>query len=204
MIKTFLAMMVFASTCVSGCGCAALLRHGENVSYLFWNNSDGDIENVVVVGIFEDKSTKYYASVSEAVRRYARSGKPIHGFVWGHRITADTGYKVPKELGVSWHKLPSAGGKPYTPEVMGPYRVAVRSRIPEEALRLARSDAYNLGINLAVGNELVRLCWVVATYESDYRGRTTLMAGGQCNPEEIAWRDGIDWRKPGVWFPEKQ
>lgn len=204
MIKKWMAMMVFGSTCLSGCSSAGLFRQGVNVSYLFWNNSDGDIENVVAVGIFEDKNIKYYASISEAVRRYAQLGQPIHGYVWGHQITADTGYKVPKEVGVSWRKLPSAGGKPYTAELMGPYRVVVRSRIPEEALRLARSDAYNLGINFSVGKEPVLLCWVVATYESDYRGRTTTMAGGQCNPEKVAWREGIDWHKPGVWFPEKQ
>ncbi len=118
-------------------------------------------------------------------------------------MMADTGHRVPEEMEVSWRKMPPAGGKPYTGEPMGPYRVKVRSRIPQEVLELARRDGYSLGVKLSVGKAPVLLCWGVVGDKSDKRGRSTIIAGGQCNPDDVAWRSDIDWRKPGVWFPEK-
>lgn len=119
-------------------------------------------------------------------------------------MMSDTGHKVPEEMLVSWRKMPPPGGKPYTGAPSGPYRIKVRAIIPEEALRLASRDEHSLGISPSVGKEPVLLCWVLAnTSKSDYRGRSIIMAGGQCEPEDVAWRKDIDWHQPGHWFPEK-
>lgn len=117
-------------------------------------------------------------------------------------MMADTGHKVPEEVEVSWRKMPPPSDNPYVGEQIGPFRIKVRSRIPEEALKLARREGYSIGIRFSVGKEPVMLCWGAVAPESDFRGRSTIMAGGQCSPEDVAWRKDIDWRKPGVWFPE--
>ncbi len=115
---------------------------------------------------------------------------------------ADTGHKVPEEAEIHWRKMPPSGGQPYTGETVGPFRVKVRSRIPEEALKLARRKGYSIGIEFSVGKEPVMLCWGIVTKNSA-KLLGAIMAGGQCNPEDVAWRKDIDWRNPGVWFPEK-
>ncbi len=204
MIKKWGGIMGFSLVCLSGCVSAGLFSQGENAGYSFWNNSDETLEAVKIVGIYLDSKRELTgASRSEPVRRYVPLGQPILGFGGGARYFSDTGHKIPEEMEITWRKMPPPGGQPYTGELMGPYRVLVRSRIPQEALQLARRDGYNLGIQFSVGKQPVLLCWGIATREGDYRGRSTIMSGGQCSPEDVAWRKDIDWRNPGVWFPEK-
>lgn len=199
MTKTWTAIMMFGSVCLSGCVSAGMFSQGENASYSFWNNSEEEIESLEIVGIYQDKK-KYLISSS----RVKAANWQTRWFVGGNQYMSDTGHKIPEEMEINWRKMPPVGGKPYTGELMGPYRVLVRSRIPEEALKLARREGYSIGIEFSVGKQPVLLCWgVVTTRESDYRGRSTIMSGGQCNPEDVAWRKDIDRRKPGVWFPEK-
>lgn len=203
MIKKWVAIMVFVSAWLSGCVSAGLFSQGENAGYSFWNNSDEEVEAVKIVGIYPDyKKELSGASRSEPVRRYVSLGQPILGFVGGDQYFSDTGHKIPEEMEVTWRKMPPPGAKPYTGELMGPYQVLVRSRIPQEALKLARRDGYNLGIQFSVGKQPTLFCWGIATKKgASLLG--TIMAGGQCNPEDVAWRKDIDWRNPGVWFPEK-
>lgn len=206
MIKQWVAIMVFGSAWLSGCVSAGLFSQGENAVYAFWNNSDEEIEKAGTVGIYQDGKIKYLDSQSSSkpLRRYVPPGQPIHGFGGGHQMLADTGHKVPEEMEVKWRKLPAPGAKPYTGERMGPFRIKVRSRIPQQALQLARRDGYSLAIYPSAGKEPILLCWALADTgaKSDHRGLRIIMAGGQCKPEDVAWRSDIDWRKPGVWFPE--
>ncbi len=114
---------------------------------------------------------------------------------------SDTGHKVPEEVEVSWRKMPREGQAIYKGDPVGSYRIKVRSHIPQQALKLARRDGYSLGLEFSVGKEPVLLCWGVVTK----KGASLLgaiMAGGQCGPEDVAWRSDIDWRKLRVWFPE--
>ncbi|MEW6416082.1 MAG: hypothetical protein AB1482_12615 [Pseudomonadota bacterium] len=197
MIKKWMAVMVFGSTCLSGCVSAGLFSRGENASYSFWNNASEDIESVEIVGLYQDHK-KYLISAA----RVMPARHNIRAFYGGYQYMSDTGHKVPEQVEVSWRKMPPVGGKPYTGELMGPYRVVVRSRIPEEALKLARRGDYSIGIEFSVGKEPVMLCWGVVTKEGGSL-LGTIVSGGQCSPEDVAWRKDIDWRKPGVWFPEK-
>lgn len=207
MIKRWVVIMIFGSVWISGCVSAGLFSRGENAVYSFWNNSDEVIEKVETVGIYQEGKIKYLdsASSSEPLRRYVPPGQPIHGFGGGHQMMADTGHKVPEEMEVRWRKMSAPGAKPYTGERMGPFRIIVRSRIPQQALQLAGRDGYSLAIYPSAGKEPILLCWALADTgtKSDYRGGRIIMAGGQCNPEDVAWRSDIDWRKPGTWFPEK-
>ncbi len=200
MIKKWIAIMVFGSTCLSGCVSAGPFSQGEIVGYSAWNNSYEEVQNIDIVGIYSERKQL----ILSFLRGEPYPGRRIQGFVGNVQYMSDTGHKVPEEVEVSWRKMPPPGGQPYTGERMGPYRVVVRSRIPEQALRMARRDGYSLGINFSVGKQPVLLCWGIATQESDYRGRSTIMSGGQCNPEDVAWRKDTDWHKLGVWFPEKQ
>lgn len=197
MIKKWVIMVALGLAWLSGCVSAGLLSQSENAGYSFWNNSDEDIEAVKIVGIYpEYKSELIGASQAKAAHWSTR------WFVGGNQYRADTGHKIPEEMEISWRKIPPPNGQPYTGELVGPYRVLVRSRIPREALQLARRDGYSLGLEFSVGKQPVLLCWGVATKKgSSLVG--TIMSGGQCNPEDVAWRKDIDWRKPGVWFPEK-
>jgi len=204
MIKKWMAVMVFGSTCLSGCVSAGLFSHGENASYSFWNNSDEVVGNIVTVGIYADNKKRYFdsASRSEPVRRHVQFGQPIHGFIGGHQMMADTGHKVPEDVEVSWRKMLPPSDNPYIGEQIGPFRVKVRSRIPQEVLQMARQDGYSLGIKISIGKEPILLCWGIVT-KNGAKLLGTIMAGGQCSPEDVAWRKDIDWRNPGVWFPEK-
>ncbi len=200
MLKKWMVIMVLGSTCLSECVFAGLFSQGETVGYSAWNNSDEKVQNIEIVGIYPERKQL----ILSFLRGEPYPGRRIQGFVGNVQYMSGTGHKVPDEVEVSWRKLPPPGGEPYTGEAVGPIRVKVRSRIPEEALKLARRDGYSLGINFSVGKEPVLLCWgVVTVHESDYRGHSTIMSGGQCSPEDVAWRKDIDWRKPGVWFPEK-
>lgn len=189
--------MAFGLASLSGCVSAGLFGQGENAGYSFWNNSDEDIEAVKIVGIYpEYKSELVGASQAKAANWSTR------WFVGGNQYRADTGHKIPEEMEISWRKMPAVGGKPYTGDLMGPYRVQVRSRIPKEALQLARRDGYSLGLEFSVGKQPVLFCWGVVTK----RGANLLgaiMSGGQCNPQDVAWRKDVNWHQPGRWFPEK-
>lgn len=204
MIRKWAAIMGFSMACLSGCVSAGLFSQGENVGYSFWNDSDEEVEAVKIVGIYPDYTKELSgASRSKPQKWFVHPGQPTQGFSGGYQFKSDTGHKLPEEMEVSWRKMPPPGAEPYTGELMGPYRVLVRSRISDEALRLAKRDGYSLGINLSVGKQPVLLCWGVATKKgASLLG--TIMAGGQCNPEDVAWRKDIDWHKPGVWFPKKQ
>ncbi len=198
MVERWVAIIVLGSAWLSGCASAGLFSQGENAAYSFWNNSDEDVEKVEIAGIYQARK-KYLISSSIA----KAAGWNTRWFVGGSQYMSDTGHRVPEEVEVSWRKMPLPGGKPYMGEPMGPYHVKVRSRIPQEALKLASRDGYSLGIEFSVGKAPVLLCWGVVGDKSDKRGRSTIMAGGQCNPDDVAWRSDIDWRKPRVWFPEK-
>lgn len=196
----------FSLLCLSGCVSAGLFSQGENAVYSFKNNSDDEIGNVQTIGLYSDGTKRYFDSASRAlpIRRYVPFGQPIIGYGGGHQMKSDTGHKIPEEMEISWRKMPSSGTNPYMGEQVGPYRIKIRARIPEVALQLARRDAYSLVITPSVGKEPVLFCWALAeTGKSDHRGRSIVIAGGQCEPEDFAWRSDIDWRKPGVWFPEK-
>lgn len=117
-------------------------------------------------------------------------------------MMADTGHKVPEDVEVSWRKMLPPSDNPYIGEQIGPFRVKVRSRIPQEVLQMARQDGYSLGIKISIGKEPILLCWGIVT-KNGAKLLGTIMAGGQCSPEDVAWRKDIDWRNPGVWFPEK-
>ena len=198
MIRKWVAMVVLSSAWLSGCASAGLLSQGENAGYSFWNNSNEDIEAVKIVGIYPDYK-KELAGASQAKAAHWNT----RWFVGGNQYRADTGHKIPEKVEVSWRKMPSPGGQPYTGELMGPYQVVVRSRIPQKALELANRDGYSLGLEFSVGKQPVLLCWGVATKKgAGLLG--TIMSGGPCNPEDVAWRKDIDWHAPGVWFPEKQ
>lgn len=191
-------MVMIGLICLSGCVSAGLFSRGENAAYSFWNNGSEEVESVEIVGLYQDYK-KYLISSSHA----KSAGWNTRWFTGGSQYMSDTGHTVPEQVEVSWRKMPPVGGKPYTGELMGPYRVVVRSRIPEAALKLARRVGYSIGIEFSVGKEPVMLCWGVVAAESDFRGRSTIISGGQCSPEDVAWRKDIDWRKPGVWFPDK-
>ncbi len=163
---------------------------------MFWNNSDKDVEKVEIVGIYQNQR-KYL--ISSSIARAA--GWNTRWFVGGSQYMSDTGHKVPEEVEVSWRKMPREGQAIYKGDPVGSYRIKVRSHIPQQALKLARRDGYSLGLEFSVGKEPVLLCWGVVTK----KGASLLgaiMAGGQCGPEDVAWRSDIDWRKLRVWFPE--
>lgn len=195
MIRLWETMVLIGSICLSGCVSAGLFSWGENASYSFWSNASEDVESVEIVGLHQDHK-KYLISAA----RVMPARHSIRAFYGGSQYMSDTGHKVPEEAEIRWRKLTLPGGEPYAGEAVGPFRVKVRSRIPEEALKLAKREGYSIGIRFSVGKEPVMLCWGVVQYGIGNLG--TVMSGGQCSPEDVAWRKDIDWRKPGVWFPE--
>lgn len=190
-------MVVIGTICLSGCVSAGLFSQGENASYSFWDNASEEVESVEIVGLYQDHKKHLISSSRVKPARHS-----IRAFSGGYQYMSDTGHKIPKEVEIRWRKLPPLDGKPYTGEVVGPFRVKVRSRIPDEALKLARREGYSIGIEFSVGKEPVMLCWGIVT-KNGAKLLGAIMSGGQCSPEDVAWRKDIDWRNPGVWFPEK-
>lgn len=136
---------------------------GENASYTAWSNADHEIENVEVTRV--GPGNKYLFST--AVMEIDRGLAPGAG-VGGNSYGADTGHTVPEEVEIHWRKPPREGQQMYRGDLVGPYRVKVRSLIPAEVLTQIRQRGYQLGLSFSVGREPIKLCWALVYTDLDY------------------------------------
>jgi hypothetical protein len=166
-------------------GCAAqamgMLRSGENASYSVNNIAPRELEQVRLVdGMNPDRW--YFSQSGQAANTWKPSAKypksmPSFG---GNQYSSDSGHKIPDELLVSWREMPAPGSQPYTGEAKGPFRIKVRSRIPEDVLRQIRREGVSLQLSFTAGELPILFNWKLVDYhrESALIGIEVLRQGG--------------------------
>lgn len=156
---------------------AGPFSEGENADYGITNVSPRELEEVRVEGA----NGKSYAGQLGQPAYHPLPGKPrVMPSFGGNRFMSDTGHKIPEEVWISWREMPSPGGKPYTGELKGPYKVLIRSRIPEDVLKLSRRDGFVIQVGLTSGVLPIVFQWRLVDERkgSDFQGRVTPIAQG--------------------------
>ena len=156
---------------VSGCASGMnLFSRGENFSVDFRSVVNRGLEDVAVSMPGNREAAWSSQNMTPAnPPPYA----PDSSGAGGDMYTADNNHLVPEEVEVSWRELPSPGGKPYTGELKGPYRVKVRSRIPPDVLRMARENGYVVEVEVTVGELPILLDWQLAEFPGVIDGTGT-------------------------------
>lgn len=147
-------------------GCAAqamgLLRGGENAKYGASNTAPREVEQVKVEGI---DGRPYFSQSGQRADARKPGVKYVPGF-GGYQYNSDSGHKIPDEVLISWREMPPPGGQPYTGELKGPHRIKVRSRIPDEVLKLARRDGFSVNLSFSAGESPTLFNWKLVEYKS--------------------------------------
>jgi hypothetical protein len=181
MMKRRLLMIAGLGPLLAGCVARAggLFRSGENADYGASNVSTREIEQARVADAINPDRWYFSQSGQPAYHRNSKNPRvmPSYG---GNRYMADTGHKIPDEVQITWREMPPPGGKPYTGELKGPYRVKVRSRIPEDVLRQARRDGVVIQMGFTIGELPIVFQWqlIDTNKPSDYLGNHTPLAQG--------------------------
>ena len=152
-------------------GCASY--PGENVSYAIWNH---DTSSPLQKISLDDGKGGRYSGADE------RSPRPQNSIGWqdrGASYGAELGGRVPDYVFVSWRKMPKDGQKIYEGDLIGPFKLALRSRIPSEVLKkITGNRRYWLEIGVSAGVEPILVRWNLVDYESGQIGIKILQRGG--------------------------
>ena len=165
MNRRILIMTTFMQL-LTGCAAQAMgsIRGGENGSYMASNLNLAEVEQVdIKVGqrsYFSASSMLQY-STKPLTSKYLPSG----GAGGGYKYPADTGHKIPDEVTITWRELPPIGGKPYTGQLKGPFRVKVRERIPKEVLQAVSRDGVYLEMLFSFADSGVLFNWQLTDFD---------------------------------------
>lgn len=154
-------------------GCAS--SRGENVSYAIWNQ--GPIGSQLQKLSLNDGKGGEYASVDQTYPRAHDNRGWQNG---GRAYAASLGGRVPDYVFVSWRKMPKDGQEIYGGDLVGPFKIALRSRIPAEVLEKVQHDGYWLEIGVSAGVEPILVRWKLdeSGSLSGQPGIKTLRRGG--------------------------
>jgi hypothetical protein len=140
---------------------------GETVSYGAWTLVQPGVTDVTIYRWDSKRRQQLFAAARVNAARHVTPG-------WGGMTySADTGHEVPEEVEIVWRKWPREGEKWFQGEAVDPYRVKVRSRIPEDVLALSRERGYELRISFAVGKGPIPLCWRLDYADLDFQRYVT-------------------------------
>jgi hypothetical protein len=181
---------------VSGCASGMnLFSRGENFSVNFLSMVNRGLEDVAV-SMPGNREAVWASQGMTPAHPPPRAFNVGDSNIGGDMYTADNNQLVPEEVEVSWRELPSPGGKPYTGELKGPYRVKVRSRIPPDVLRMARKEGYFVELMFSVGEWPILFGWDLVEFPSIASGRTglELIRAGR-KPIELVKRGGDSLRQ---------
>jgi len=128
-----------------------------NVGYSAWNISAEELTDINIGGYY---STKRLASY------------PHHTPSMGANVFLDRqlAQLIPEEVKVSWHNT----------EPVGPYRVKLRSRMPDDVIRKATKRGYILNIGVSVGKLPILVCWRLERSAHPKPGTYYVQQGGDC------------------------
>lgn len=166
-LSSFYGLLLFAffSSTSSAMG---VLHSGTNACYTVRNQSQEDLQNVVVVS-GEDPNRSFLGAAQVRGNAFTLPPEkpdpamPYSFSAGGSCFFWDTGHKVPETVLVSWHSSEQPSTKKDPDSFAGPHRVEVRSLVPKEIFALARDRdyRYRIGFSISVGVDPVRVNWVL-------------------------------------------
>lgn len=161
---------------VSVCACAparTFLLRGETASYAAFNPSD---QNGFEMGRLEAADKKLL--LDERLRIPALPPGAPGWSGGGPLMFGDTGHRVPDRVKISWRLPPREGQARYKGDLVGPFELDLRSRIPDEVLGAATKHGRILQIAVSVGVVPILVRWRLIEPNPDGRGHREMSRGG--------------------------
>lgn len=175
MTKTNRRSLIAAAVLLTlGAGCVAKneLYGGEGFGIGAANFGQFEIEEVTVSAA-DDPGNTYHAQAGKHPFRGARPAFPRAS------TFQDNQQRIPDAVSVVWRDLPAPGQPSYTGKQHGPFVVSIRSRIPSEVLRKARTDGFTIEIGLEINDGPILMNWQLVDYEIDKpRGQIKVIRQG--------------------------
>jgi len=133
---------------------------GDHVAYSLWNATESDLQSTLLVAADGQE-----ISGSPIQRNIGRSKGWQGG---GLRKFPDAGHRIPERVKLSWRELPKAGQKVYQGDLVGPFDLALRSRIPADVLSQVRaSRKFRLEMAFSVGVQPIQFRWRLVQADLD-------------------------------------
>lgn len=158
-----------------------ILSSGTNACYAIRNIGTKDIQDLRVISA-DDPRLWYESALRQRASTITDYSSSMPGSTLGFGGSCyrhDSGHQVPDAVLVSWRELPEAGGKAYSGRQLGPYRIEIRARVPEEVLALARRHPYSLEFSFTAGALPIYFNWQLISFgATDRWGINRLCVGG--------------------------
>ena len=143
---------VWVSGCSSALGGLVGIDDGDHVAYSLWNATEADLQSSLLVS--EDGREISGSPIQPKLNR--SKGWQGDGLI----KFPDTGHRIPERVKLSWRELPKAGQKVYQGDLVGPFDLALRSRITNDVLTQVRaSRKYRLEMAFSVGVQPIQFRW---------------------------------------------
>jgi hypothetical protein len=155
------SLIAVAVLLTSGAGCVAKneLYGGEGFGIGAANLGQHEIEEVTVSAA-SDPGNVYHAQAGQRPFLGARPSFPSAS------TFPDNQQRIPEKVSVMWRDLPAQGQASYTGTQRGPFVVTIRSRIPSEVLRKARSRGFFIEIGLEINDGPIVMNWQLIESQS--------------------------------------
>lgn len=161
------AYWVFAILLINLGGCNKLGNNGVNIGYGAWNISTEEVTDVNVGGYFTASRLNAYQHMMPSMGSSLFRDK-------------DVSTVIPEEIQISWRQMPRKGQEWYNSKQFGPYKVKLRTRIPDDVIRKAKQTDYTLNIGLSVGKLPILVCWRLERSADPKPGTVYVQQGGDC------------------------
>lgn len=159
---------------LSGCGLSTIARGGETASYSLFN---GNRTQQFEMGKLTNALRNELLTEKRIVHALAPEAPGWRG--GGALAPADTGHRVPERVAVSWRLPPKLGQEALKGDLMEPYEIELRSRIPKEVLEavgIAAKDMI-LEIAISVGVFPIQVRWQLTDFNRPHRQQTVYRGG---------------------------
>ena len=155
-------LIALAGLAAVGVGCVTKreLYGGEGYGIGAINFGKTELEEIRVSGVGDDRDT-YHAQAGQRPFKGARPSFP------NPDTAPDNNQRIPNAVSVSWKEMPAQGQPSYTGTQRGPFLVDIRSRIPPEVLRQARTSGFFVEIGIEINDGPIVMNWRLVDYEMD-------------------------------------
>ena len=154
-------LIALAGLAAVGVGCVTKreLYGGEGFGIGAINFGKTELEEIRVSGVGDDRDT-YHAQAGQRPFKGARPSFPSAD------TFQDNEQRIPENVSVRWREMPAQGQPSYTGTQRGPFLVAIRSRIPSDVLRKARSRGFFLEIGVEINDGTIVMNWQLVESKS--------------------------------------